>query len=171
MSDPTQALPTRPSPAPDAAGAAGAADEVGTPDPIAVALGNASLLGVGYLMLRRRGLALAAVAGTAGLVCGLVTTASPSYEVAVLVWWAAAVVHGWFLARGGGGRVTVLRTKRTKNRQRRQRLVALGITLPVLLAVGLLRFDAFRIGRSVTEARESGDCAGVVNAQDSVWFG
>ncbi|MFL5994430.1 MAG: tetratricopeptide repeat protein [Streptomyces sp.] len=171
MSDPTQALPTRPSPAPDAADAA---DEVGAPDPIAVALGNASLLGVGYLMLRRRGLALAAVAGTAGLVCGLVTTASPSYEVAVLVWWTAAVVHGWFLARGGGGRVTVLRTKRTKrtkNRQRRQRLVALGITLPVLLAVGLLRFDAFRIGRSVTEARESGDCAGVVNAQDSVWFG
>ncbi|WP_406218265.1 tetratricopeptide repeat protein [Streptomyces canus] len=152
MSDPTQALPTMPSSAPDA------------PDPMAVALGNASLLGVGYLMLRRRGLALAAVAGTAGLVSGLVTTASPSYEVAVLLWWAAVVVHGWFLARGGGGRVAV-------RRQRRQRLVALGITLPLLLAVGLLRFDAFRIGRSVTEARESGDCARVLNAQDSVWFG
>ncbi|MFF4034234.1 tol-pal system YbgF family protein [Streptomyces sviceus] len=152
MSDPTYALPTTPSSAPD---------EVGTGDSMAVALGNASLLGVGYLMLRRRGLALAAVAGAAGLVSGLVTTASPSYEVAVLVWWVAVVAHGWFLARRGGGRSTV----------RRQRLVALGITLPVLLAVGLMRFDAFRIGRSVTEARESGDCARVLTAQDSVWFG
>ncbi|MFF0012566.1 tol-pal system YbgF family protein [Streptomyces sp. NPDC005374] len=152
MSDPTYALPTMPSAAPD---------EPRAPDPVSVALGNASLLGVGYLMLRRRRLALAAVVGSAVLVLRLVTTASPSYEVAVLVWWAAVVGHGWFLARGGGGRGTA----------RRQRLVALGITLPVLLVVGLLRFDAFRIGRSVTEARESGDCARVSTAQDSVWFG
>ncbi|MFG2723684.1 tol-pal system YbgF family protein [Streptomyces canus] len=152
MSDPTYALPTLPSAAPD---------EPRAPDPVAVALGNASLLGVGYLMLRRRRLALAAVAGSAVLVLRLVTTASPSYEVAVLVWWATVVVHGWFLARGGGGRGT----------RHRQRLVALGITLPVLLVVGLLRFDAFRIGRSVTEARESGDCARVSTAQGRVWFG
>ncbi|MFG2465050.1 hypothetical protein ACGFXB_06215 [Streptomyces canus] len=152
MSDPTYALPTLPSAAPD---------EPRAPDPVAVALGNASLLGAGYLMLRRRRLALAAVAGSAVLVLRLVTTASPSYEVAVLVWWATMVVHGWFLARGGGGRGTA----------RRQRLGALGITLPVLLVVGLLRFDAFRIGRSVTEARESGDCARVSTAQGRVWFG
>ncbi|MDQ0714995.1 hypothetical protein QFZ55_004447 [Streptomyces luteogriseus] len=153
MSDPTYALPTLPSAAPD---------EPRAPDPVAVALGNASLLGVGYLMLRRRRFALAAVAGSAVLVFRLVTTASPSYEVAVLVWWAAVVVHGGFLARGGGG---------GRGTTRRQRLVALGVTLPVLLVVGLLRFDAFRIGRSVTEARESGDCARVLTAQDSVWFG
>ncbi|WP_328748957.1 hypothetical protein OHT57_26265 [Streptomyces sp. NBC_00285] len=153
MSDPTYALPTMPSSAPD---------EPRAPDPMAVALGNASLLGVGYLMLRRRGLALAAVAGTTVLVWRLVTTTSPSYEVALLGWWAAVVAHGWFLARGGGG---------SRGAVRRQRLVALGITLPVLLAVGLLRFDASRIGRSVTEARESGDCARVSDAQDRVWFG
>ncbi|MGW0824432.1 tetratricopeptide repeat protein [Streptomyces sp. NPDC002845] len=152
MNDPTYAAPVMPNSAPD---------EVRAHDPMAVALGNASLLGVGYLMLRRRRLALAAVAGTAVLVSRLVATASSSYEVAVLLWWAAVVAHGWFLARGGGGRGTV----------RGRRLVALGITLPVLLAVGLTRFDASRIGRSVTEARESGDCARVSSAQDRVWFG
>ena len=167
MSDPTHAMPIMPSAAPDGAGEADAPDgpdRARAADRTAVALGNASLLGVGYLMLRRRVLALAAVAGTTVLVAQLVRTASPSYEVAVVVWWAAVVVHGWFLARGGGGRVTV-------RRRRGQRLVALGITLPLLLAVGLLRLDAFRIGRSVTEARESGDCAGVSKAQDGVWFG
>ncbi|BBJ40391.1 hypothetical protein SSPO_031090 [Streptomyces antimycoticus] len=134
-------------------------------DPLAVALGNASLLGVGYLLLRRRGLAVLAVAVTVVLVSLLISTARPAYEVAMLVWWAAVIVHGWFLARGeagqDGGRGAV----------RGQRLVALGITLPVLLAVGLLRFDASRVGESVAEARERGDCATVVSAQDGVWFG
>jgi hypothetical protein len=54
---------------------------------------------------------------------------------------------------------------------RRHQTAALAVTVPVLLAAGLLRFDASRIGHSVTEARESGDCAGVLTAQDRVWFG
>ncbi|WP_143658971.1 hypothetical protein [Streptomyces sp. SA15] len=155
MSDPTSAVPAVPAmpefPPPP----------VRTHDPLAVALGNASLLGVGYLMLRRRRLAVAAVAVTVVLVSRLASTASSSYEIAVIVWWAAVVAHGWFLARRGAVRGTA----------RGQRLVALGITLVVLLTVGLVRFDASRIQRSVTEARESGDCAQVVSAQDRVWFG
>lgn len=155
MSDPTSAVPAMPA-MPNSV-----PDAVRAQDPIAVAVGNASLLGVGYLMLRRRRLALAAVAVTVVLVSRVVATASSSYEVAVLLWWAAVVAHGWFLARRSAGRGAV----------RSRRLVALGITLPVLLAVGLLRFDASRIGQSVTEARESGDCAQVLSAQDRVWFG
>ncbi|GAA4058652.1 hypothetical protein [Streptomyces shaanxiensis] len=156
MNDPTRAVPDMPNYPPD---------EVRVNDPFAVALGNASLLGVGYLMLRRRPLALAAVVVSVVLVSRLVSTADSAYEVAVLVWWVAVVGHGWFLARrgggGGGGRGSA----------RGRRLVALGVTLPVLLAVGLLRFDASRIGQSVTDARERGDCAGVLSAQDEVWFG
>ncbi|MFJ2199811.1 hypothetical protein [Streptomyces violaceusniger] len=134
-------------------------------DPLAVALGNASLLGVGYLLLRRRGLAVLAVAVTVVLVSLLVSTASPSYEVAVGVWWTAVIAHGWFLTRAGAGPGV------GRGALRGQRLVALGVTLPVLLAVGLLRFDASRVGESVAEARERGDCAKVESARGGVWFG
>ncbi|WP_405723216.1 hypothetical protein OG607_14295 [Streptomyces sp. NBC_01537] len=134
-------------------------------DPLAVALGNASLLGVGYLLLGRRKLAVAAVVVTAALVCGAASVARPWCEAVVLVWWAAVIAHGWSLARslvgGHSGRFGA----------REQRLIALGLTLPVLLAVGLLRYDASRIDRSVNEARERGDCAEVLTAQSGVWFG
>lgn len=152
MNEPTHALPEIPEPTPT---------ESRAHDQLAVALGNASLLGVGYLMLRRRRLAVAAAVVTVVLVSRLVSTARPAYEIAVLVWWVAVVAHGWFLARRGGNGVVL----------RRQRVVALCVTLSVLLAVALLRFDASSIGRSVTEARERGDCAGVLSAQDRVWFG
>ncbi|MEV0634504.1 hypothetical protein AB0I77_05935 [Streptomyces sp. NPDC050619] len=155
MSDPTHAVPALPEHLPPDARAH---------DPLAVALGNASLLAVGYLMLRRWGLAVVAVVVTVVLVSMVVSTARSSYEVLVLVWWAAVVAHGWFLARGGArgaGRGAV----------RGRRLVALCITLPVLLAVGLLRFDASRIEGDVNEARADGDCAEAVSAQDRVWFG
>ncbi|MGW0763300.1 hypothetical protein ACWD1Y_43745 [Streptomyces sp. NPDC002814] len=153
MSGPTHAVPALPPSAPD---------DARTHDPLAVALGNASLFGFGYLMLRRYKLALAAVAVTVILVSLLVSTADAAYEVAILLWWVTVIVHGWFLARrGNGGRGTV----------RGRRLVALGVMLPVLLTVGFLRFDASRIQQSVTDARQSGDCAGVLNAQDDVWFG
>jgi hypothetical protein len=153
MSDPTYTAPAMPPAAPG---------EVWTRDPVAVAVGNASLLGVGYLLLRRYWFALAAVAGTVVLVSRLVSTSDASYEVAVLVWWAAVIVHGWFLARrsAGGGRTV-----------RSQRLVALAVTMPVLLILGLLRFDATRIQGGVADARRDGDCARVAGAQDQVWFG
>ncbi|WP_155056265.1 hypothetical protein [Streptomyces blattellae] len=151
MSNPTYAAgPVVPEPAEDRAY-----------DPLAVALGNASLLGVGYLLMRRWRLAVAALVGTVILVSQLVSTEDTSYEIAVLVWWAAVIIHGWYLAGRGTDRVAVPR----------QRMVALGVTLPVLLTVGLLRFDASRIGQSVTDARERGDCAGVWSAQDEIWFG
>lgn len=55
---------------------------------------------------------------------------------------------------------------RRRGAVRGRRLVALGVTLPVLPAVGLLRFDGSRIGQSDTDACELGDCAGVSSAQD-----
>lgn len=136
--------------------------KVRTYDPPAVALGNASLLGIGYVMMGRRGLALAAGVVTVVLVSVLVSVARVWCEVVLLLWWAAVIAHGWFLAGGRRARGGAVR---------RQRLVALGVTVAVLLAVGLLRFDAARIARSVTEARESGDCAQVLTAQGRAWIG
>ncbi|MFD9908216.1 tol-pal system YbgF family protein [Streptomyces sp. NPDC059063] len=138
-------------------------------DPLAVALGNASLLGVGYLLLRRRVLALFTGMVSVVLVSVLAAVARPWCEVVVLGWWVAVVGHGWFVA---GGR---LRWRSPRGRKagpvRGQRLVALGVTVPVLLAVGLLRYDAARIHSDVTDAREHGDCARVLAAQDRVWSG
>ncbi|WP_199853314.1 tol-pal system YbgF family protein [Plantactinospora sp. BC1] len=131
-------------------------------DPLAAALGNASLVGVGYLMLGRLRLAVAATLVSAVLVAFLVWGSRSVWaEVVVLLWWLALVGHAWFLA-GGRGQGAV---------QRDQRLIALAVTVPVLLAVGILRFDAARIERTVTEAREGGDCARALTALDRVSFG
>jgi hypothetical protein len=131
-------------------------------DPLAVALGNASLLGVGYLMLGRRALAAATGLVTVVLLVILATVARSLWlEVVVLVWWAALVGHGWLLA-GRGGRPAAVRTPR---------LVALGITVVVVAAVTLLRLDAAGIERSVTQARRDGDCAQATRALDRLWFG
>lgn len=153
MNDPTHAPSAVPEPAP----AEGRAT-----DPLAVALGNASLLGVGYLMVRRRRwFAVAALAVTLVLVVRLGAGASPSDEVVMLLWWVAVTAHGWFLAR-----------RRAPRRTRPgQRLVALGVTLSVLLAVVYLRVEAAGIERNVSEARERGDCAEVARAQGRVSFG
>lgn len=129
-------------------------------DRLAVALGNASFLGIGYLMLRRRGLAAAAVAVTVVLAIVLASVASVWAEVVVLLWWVTLIGHGWYLA--GRSRDAAMR---------RQWVLALAFTVPVLLAIGFLRFDASRIEGDVADARRGGDCAGVVKAQDRVWFG
>ncbi|WP_459248410.1 hypothetical protein [Streptomyces youssoufiensis] len=132
-----------------------------TYDPLAVALGNASLLGVGYLFLGRRLLALVQVAGAVALVAVLLGRAEPWCEFAVLGWWLLTTAHGWYLARRGDPRTTA----------RGYRLVAAALTLAVLLTVGLLRLDAAGIEDDVTRARERGDCAAVLAAQDQVGFG
>ncbi|MCD7440867.1 hypothetical protein K4B79_21905 [Streptomyces lincolnensis] len=130
-------------------------------DPLAAALGNASLLGIGYLMLGRRKLALAAATTSLVLVLLVVSRARTSYEIAVAVWWVLGIAHGWFLAHRATHRVAV----------RRQRLLGLAMTLTVLLTAGLLRHDAHRIADDVAEARRDGDCARVVSAQRDVWWG
>lgn len=131
-------------------------------DPLAVALANASLLGAGYLIMGRHRLTVVTWLVTVVLAALLVSVARSVWvEVVVLLWWVVLIAHGWFLAGGRIQRVAV----------RRQRLVALGVTVPVLLAVGLLRFDAAKIERTVTEARHSGDCAQALIALDRVWLG
>ncbi|HEY3506017.1 MAG TPA: hypothetical protein VGN37_24925 [Actinocatenispora sp.] len=130
-------------------------------DPLAVALGNASLLGAGYLMLGRRWLAALTGLVTVVLVVLLVTAfRAVWFEVVALLWWAALVAHGWYLARGGTG-VGV----------RRQRLVALYFAVPVLLVAGFLRFDAATISGQLADARRTGDCGRAATALSRIWFG
>ncbi|GGX14265.1 hypothetical protein [Streptomyces lomondensis] len=127
-------------------------------DPVAAALGNATLLGIGYLLLRQWRLAAVAVLGTAVLLGLTARTAEPWYEILLLLWWAAGTAHGWFLAR-----------HRPLHAVRRgQRAATLAATLAVLLTAALVRIDAYGIDNRVTEAREAGDCEAAVAAQGEV---
>ena len=131
-------------------------------DPLAVALGNASLLGIGYLLLRRTWLAVLTLAVTVVLVIVL-TGSTPAVwlEVVVVLWWAALIAHGWFLAR----------RRPRATRPWGQRVVALTVTIPVLAAFSVLRFDAAGIEQDVTAARAAGDCRQATTATDRLWFG
>ncbi|MFC4858123.1 tetratricopeptide repeat protein [Actinophytocola glycyrrhizae] len=131
-------------------------------DPLAVAVGNASLLGIGYFLLGRKVLGVAAVLVTVALLFVLLSvTPTLWFEFVVVAWWVAVVGHGWALAR-----------RRPRPRPvRTQRVTAFAVALPVLLAFGLLRFDAARIEDDITAARAGGDCEAALAATGSFWFG
>ncbi|MEW2402514.1 hypothetical protein [Streptomyces sp. NPDC046862] len=130
-------------------------------DPVAAALGNASLLGIGYLLLGHWRLAVFAAVGTAWLLNVVASTADTWAEILLLLWWVTATAHGWSLARGRAEHVV----------RRGQRAGTLALTLAVLLTAALLRVDAYGVGGRVDEAREGGDCEAAVAAQGEVWWG
>ncbi|MFD5482447.1 hypothetical protein [Streptomyces hawaiiensis] len=130
-------------------------------DPPAVALGNASLLGIGYLLLRRWRWAAIAALGTFVLLGLTARTAETWCEILLLLWWAAGVAHGWFLARRHPERAV----------RSGQRAGTLALALVVVLTAVLLRADAYGIEDRVTEAREAGDCEAAVAAQGEVGRG
>lgn len=131
-------------------------------DPVAVALGNASLLGIGYLMLRRWALAGLTDLVTVVLLVLLATAwRAVWFEVVVALWWVALVAHGWYLARRRAVPVAA----------RQQRLVAAYLAVPVLLAVVALRVDGYLVDSALADAKRAGDCGQAARAVDRVWFG
>ncbi|WP_335970675.1 hypothetical protein [Streptomyces sp. CA2R106] len=153
----------------------------GKRDPWAVGVANASLVGAGYLMLGRRGWAVLSWAVTVALLIVLGTAQrTVRCEWAFAVWWAVMVVHGWHLAGGRWKWPSGVNWREPYarfaagwrlDRVRTQRWVALGVAVPVLAAVVLLRVDAAHAEGTVAAARRSGDCTKAVHAQHSVWFG
>jgi hypothetical protein len=137
----------------------GGAARRGGHDPLAVAVGNGSLLGVGYLLIGRRGLALGTGLVTVVLLAFLAASGSSAVEVVVLVWWVALVGHGWWTGR------------RTSVRHSGARWIGLVPTVVVLLAVASLRVNAASVAASLDEARARGDCPGAVLAQQRSWLG
>ncbi|MEO3804915.1 hypothetical protein [Nonomuraea sp. B1E8] len=147
-------------------------------DSLAVALGNASLLGLGYLMMGRRRLALGAGAVTVVLLAVLVLVARVAwFEGVVLLWWVGVVVHGWWLAGGRLRRSEPVRkagpmaAAEWRGWVRPQRLVGLGTALVVLLAVGYLRFDASRIEQDAAAAHRRDDCMRALSILGELWAG
>ncbi|MFI5856775.1 hypothetical protein [Streptomyces parvulus] len=131
------------------------------PDPVAVAVANASLLGAGYLFLGRRWMFWGAAVVTVALLWLTYSTAEPWCDVLVPLWWAVMTGHGLWLAR---------RRSPAGVRSGGLRVLALGLTVPVLVAAGLVRFDTHGIEDTVAAARADGDCAEAVAAQEGVRF-
>lgn len=130
----------------------------GPADRLTAAAGNASLLGIGYLWLGRWGWAVVTTPLTITLVVLLGTGAPRLWlEALFLVWWAALIAHGWYLA----GRTPVPG----------RRALALLVSVAVLVGIGYVRLDAAGIDDSITEARETGDCGTARSARDRIWFG
>jgi len=68
-------------------------------DPVAAAVGNASLLGVGYLLLGLWGFAFINLLVTGVLVGLLVALVQPVWtQLALVVWWAVVTAHGAYAA-------------------------------------------------------------------------
>ncbi|MGH3762846.1 hypothetical protein [Actinophytocola sp.] len=131
-------------------------------DPLAVALGNASLFGVGYLLLGRRGLAAACALISPTMLVALGVAEHSGWLQYVLVgWWVAVVLHGWSLA---------FRTAGSVKKARRQRLVAALVTVAVVAPLVLFRFDVNGRADDADAAHRTGDCGLVLSIVDGVGF-
>ncbi|MFW6690276.1 tetratricopeptide repeat protein [Streptomyces sp. MAR4 CNX-425] len=147
-------------------------------DPYAVGLANASLLGIGYAMLRRPRIAAGAAVVSVVLVVVLATAGRNAwFQGVVLAWWIGVTVHGWYLAggrlprRGAAAPPAPPSDDTPPPGARRDRLVALAVAAPVLLACTALRLDASRIEDNAADAHRAGDCAQAVSDLDGLWLG
>jgi hypothetical protein len=130
-------------------------------DPLAVALGNASLLGLGYFLIRRWFFGLLGLAGTAVLLVLMYQRKDVGYQYGLLGWGLLQVLHGILLAYRQPIRTASIP----------KRIIAAVVTLAMVSAGVLLKRDAAGVADEVTAAREAGDCARVAESQDEVWFG
>ncbi|GAA2999134.1 DUF2628 domain-containing protein [Actinokineospora diospyrosa] len=118
-------------------------------DPLAAALGNASLLGIGYLLLRRRWLAVLAFLVTIGyLLVSALVVRNVFFHLVLVLWAGALAWHGWRIAAKSGQVPS----------PRRQRVIGVAAVLPVLVVVTLVRVDAAGIESDSDAARDGGDC-------------
>lgn len=132
-------------------------------DPAAAAVGNASLLGVGYALMGRRGLAVLTALITVGLAVLLATVARTLwFELVVVGWWVVVIGHGWVLAK---------RQTTAPDVAKRQRQIAAAVAVPVLLVLGAVRFEAARVDMDVADAKQAGDCTAAREALDRRWVG
>jgi hypothetical protein len=129
-------------------------------DPVAVAAGNASLFGVGYLLLGRRLLGVAAALISLVLLVVLGSVAHAGWvQWLLLAWWAGMIGHGWLAARGAP---TATRT--------RQRIGAGVLAMVVLGAFVIVRLDVESRAGDMDAAHTDGDCGLALSIVDGVGF-
>ncbi|MBB5998986.1 hypothetical protein [Streptomonospora salina] len=126
-------------------------------------LGNATLLGVGYLLLRRPRLAALALAVSAGLLT--LTALYPAFLVwrfLLVAWWLTLVIHTWRTAPPAPREPPEPRSRWNPLWRRRVLLAA----CLLLVAFGWLRFDTWTVVHYAEDAHAAGECD---RAVDSLW--
>ncbi|MFD6141332.1 hypothetical protein [Promicromonospora sp. NPDC060271] len=131
-------------------------------DRLAVVVGNATLLGIGYLFLRRWVLAACAVAGTGVAVVGIALTPGEPWWLVVLgLWWVAMVVHAWILADAAAGPPAgpvPWQPVAPAGPVLWQRIAAASVVVILLSTVLVLRADAQGLVRDAGRSHAAGDC-------------
>ncbi len=129
-------------------------------DPVAVALGNASLFGVGYFLLGRRVLGVLAALVSVVLLVVLGSAAGSGWVQWVLfAWWVAMIGHGWRAAR-----------RRPAATRTRQRIGAGVLAVGVLGAFVVVRVDVDGRADDMDAAHVHGDCGLALSVVDGVGF-
>lgn len=167
----TPPVPAPPPPATDAADDIHASVSAPAADALATALGNATLLGVGYLLRGRKLAAACATVVSVTLMVIIANAAQPAWfwRVTLLLWWLAMIGHGWLSARRSARAVTPYAVvepvpspqpaPKPRPVVRRQRAVAATAAAVTLVGAVGLALDARRIEASAADAHRSGDCA------------
>jgi len=123
-------------------------------DPVVAVAGNATMLGLGYMFMRRPILAALALSGTGFLLwSAAVQTENPLWRYLLPAWGLVMIVHAWWLTR----RTRVERLV-GEDPARRPRFFAVTAAALVLLTVAWFRLDAWWIAHDAESAHEAGDC-------------
>ncbi|MEV3939271.1 hypothetical protein AB0K52_25235 [Glycomyces sp. NPDC049804] len=145
-------------------------------DPVAAVAGNATMLGLGYMLMRRPILAALALCGTGFLVwSAAVQTENPLWRYLLPAWGLVMILHAWWLTRRA--RPEPLVDLLEPDPARRLRVWALTAAALVLLTVGWFRLDAWWIVHDAETAHARGDCVeaeaalGTLDAVHRVAFG
>ncbi|GAA2153790.1 MULTISPECIES: hypothetical protein [Glycomyces] len=125
-------------------------------DPVVAVAGNATMLGLGYMSMRRPVLAALALTGTGFLLwSAAVQTENPLWRYLLPAWGLVMIVHAWWLTR----RVRLDRLATLgEDPARRPRFFAVTAAALVLLTVTWFRFDAWWIAHDAEAAHAAGDC-------------
>ncbi|MQM26022.1 hypothetical protein [Glycomyces albidus] len=146
-----------PGPVPSAPEAKPPAPSRRATDPVAAVAGNATMLGIGYMLMRRPIAAAVALAGTGFLLwSAAVQTENPLWRFLLPAWGLAMIVHAWWLTRRT--RPEPLVDLVEPDPARRPRFFAATAASLVLLTLGWFRFDAWWISRDAETAHAAGDC-------------
>ncbi|MFE1397221.1 hypothetical protein ACFW53_04695 [Nocardiopsis dassonvillei] len=143
--------PTPPPPQQDPPSRATPSAEHG-PDRLSVVLGNATLLGIGYMLMRRPRSAIVSLVGSVVLLSLIAYLPHVlAWRLLLPVWWAAVVAHTWWLAPRG--RPLLRGAGKAAWRGR-----ALTAACLLLVLFAWVRLDTWTIVRDAGAAHTDGDC-------------
>ncbi|MDA1361042.1 hypothetical protein O1R50_15530 [Glycomyces luteolus] len=136
-------------------------------DPVVAIAGNATMLGIGYMFMRRPILAALALSGTGFLVwSAAVQTEQPLWRYLLPAWGLAMILHAWRLTRRTRPDHLVAIAEPTP--VRRARCFAVTAAAIVVLTVSWFHLDAWWIARGAETAHAAGDCEAATAAIDTL---